>query len=132
MTSVSLGNLVRLTPLHTDELPAHPDLKDSKSSAQRPQLAAFLQAFLTEGLEFSKSFNTDFHKTGTKSSAPSSTPVDTLTLTIPGSQISKIPTSGEHVSVQRQSLTGTADAGEFWAARRSYHEDKQATGTAEW
>ena len=127
----TLGNLVRLAPLSTDDLPGHPDLKDSKEQVTRPGLVAFLRAFLKEGNQFASSFQTHFKKTGSKSSSPSTTPVDVITRDIRAGQISSIPWTGDASNPIPRQKPGK-DAGEYWVGRRSYHEDKRAAGTAEW
>ena len=131
----TLGNLVRLTPLQPSELPAHPDLPDvpDSSSSSRPQLLTFLRAILEEGVQFSNSFHEPsiFNKSSTKSSAPSTSSVDVLIRNVSPSEVDQIAWEGDSVAVPRKSKA-PGGQGEYWVARRSYHEDKKASGTAEW
>lgn len=131
----TLGNLIRLTPLQPSELPAHPDLPDASgsSSPSRPQLLTFLRAILEEGAQFTNSFHEPslFNKTSTKPSAPSTSSVDVLIRNVTPSELTQIAWEGENVAVPRESKA-PAGHGEYWVARRSYHEDKKAPGTADW
>src|SRR2546423_4370747 len=137
----SLGNLVRLSPLPLNELPAHPSIPNTpvKGTAisgverPRPELSAFLRAILDEGGAFlSKSnFQSTFTSHSSKSSSPSTSNVQILKRDIPSSEIEKIPWDSPPIPRRKPRAIGT----EHWFARRSRHANvssKEKKGSASW
>ena len=140
-SNAPLGNLVRLTPLTLDELPAHPSIPNTptKTSATtdaerpRPDLLTFLRAILDEGGAFlsKQNFQSTFSKHSTKSQADAKSHVDVLKRDISASQIEKLDWGSGSVPRRKP----TAIDAEHWFARRSRHVNKSSKaekGSASW
>ncbi|KAK5461242.1 hypothetical protein LTS15_003305 [Exophiala xenobiotica] len=150
-----LSNLIRLAPLQVSDLPGHPDLPGSGSSAD---LSALLTALLDDGASFlsPSTFGRNFKHHSTKPSPPSAARVEVLNHTVPANAIAQVQwtrgsshhpdsninnnnsnsNSGGGVGVSRSKpLKPTGD--EHWFARRSVHRDissksKDTPGHASW
>ncbi|KAK5236242.1 hypothetical protein LTR47_002968 [Exophiala xenobiotica] len=157
--SSSLSNLIRLAPLQVSDLPGHPDLPGSGSSAD---LSALVTALLDDGASFlsPSTFGRNFKHHSTKPSPPSAARVEVLNHTVPANAIAQVQwtrgssshhsdinsnnnnnnsnsnSGGGGVGVSRSKpLLKTGD--EHWFARRSVHRDvssknKDTPGHASW
>lgn len=127
-----LGNLLRLSPLHLDELPSHPkilNLAGKGSDKKPPELAAFIKEVLNQAIEFiDDTMPATFKEANLKASSPSTAQVRLLSRYIPSSQIKQITWSNPNVS--RQPPEDILDSGEAWFARRSRHVNQAQEGTA--
>jgi hypothetical protein len=136
-----LGNLVRLTPLLLNELPAHASIPNApikgaastEADIPRPELLTFLRAILDEGGVFldKSTFQSTFASRGSKSSPPSTTKVQVLTRDIPSSDIEEISWGSSPIPRRKPR---TIDM-EHWFARRSRHANvssKERKGSASW
>ena len=122
-----LGNLVRLTPLLLNEVPAHPlipetpvkGLENAGAERPRPDLLTFLHAILDEGGAFlsKDTFQSTFTSHSSKSSPPSTNDVQVLKRDISASEIEKLSWNSAPVP-RRKPHTFAA---EHWFARRSRH-----------
>ena len=133
--SSTLGNLVRLTPLQLNELPAHPSIAQSASDDQRPKLLSFLKAILDEGSSFlsKESLETTFNPASSKSSPPSTADVEVLKRDISAAAINDV--SWETAPLPRQKPQLHQVGAEYWFARRSQHANvssKEKQGSASW
>lgn len=94
-----LGNLVRLLPLHINELPAHPALESLISSAsdhtqpsERPNLMDFVEEVLDQATVFvDDTLPATFKEGGLKKSAPAISKVRQLSRNISKAEIEAIP-----------------------------------------
>jgi len=148
--SSSLSNLIRLAPLQVSDLPGHPDLPGSGSSAD---LSALVTALLDDGASFlsPSTFGRNFKHHSTKPSPPSAARVEVLNHTVPANAIAQVQwtrgSSSHHSDINSNSggggvgvsrskpLLKTGD--EHWFARRSVHRDissksKDTPGHAGW
>lgn len=122
--------MIRLAPLATDELPAHPSL----ATASRPDLAAFALALLDQGehLLRPENFNIYFKHHSMKSSPPSNNEVEVLSTEVSASKLNSIHWDTDQVL--RKKPAQLED--EFWYARRSQHHNvpnkHNSPGTASW
>lgn len=136
-----LGNLVRLTPLLLNELPAHASIPNAPASGAassqadrpRPELLTFLRAILDEGSAFldKSTLQSKFTSQSSKSAPPSTSSVQILKCTIPSSEIERIAWDGPPVPRRRPRALGA----EHWFARRSRHPNvssKEERGSASW
>ena len=148
--TLPLGNLVRLTPLHLDEIPAHPSIPNFSGvgrtdganasngtstgttlSKGRPDLQAFLKAILDEARTFIEAYPSLAQSAGTKAAQPSTAKVDLLKCQVSGSELSSVPWQSS--AIQRtEPSAAEKNAGEFWVARHSVHEDADTKGSASW
>ena len=137
----STGNLVRLTSLMLNELPAHPSIlgtpvkgaASSEAERPRPELLTFLRAILDEGGVFldKSTFQSTFTSQTSKSSPPSTTNVQVLKRDIPLSEIEKISWNSPPIPRRKPHAIGA----EHWFARRSRHPNvssKETKGSASW
>lgn len=140
-----LGNLIRLYPLSTEELPYHAllhgrptvadDLDRPATDEDRaelyghPTLDAFLKEVLDEATQFMHDLPSTFRECSLKSSPPPIADVWRLSRTIPRAQLAEIPL--KHTSVIQRGFPDEAlKAGETWFARRSRHSNQKQNGTA--
>lgn len=143
----TLGNLVRLVPLHLNELPAHPALTAESSisngltsesrrpgdadftSADRPQLLPFIREVLDQATSFVDDvLPRTFSEANEKSSSPAAAKVKVLKDALDAQQLSQIPwATGK---VPRKVPFPLGFQGEAWFARRSCHANQSQTGTA--
>lgn len=144
-----LGNLVRLLPLHINELPAHPALESLIStpprqnqssgsspyqagnvdSSERPNLISFMEEVLEQATVFiDDTIPNTFKKSGLKSSPPAIAKVELLRRNISKEEIQAIPWIND--SVPRNWSNGEKPA-EAWFARRSRHANHSSEGTAD-
>lgn len=124
-----MGEFIRLSPLYDTDLPSHPEIDGGHSADSRPSLAAFVYHILLEGEQFAESFHTDFHKVGKRTAPPSAAMVHNISRYVSPAEMSL---RGDAEHIKRQSPVRSAQTREFWAGRRSYHEDRRAPGTANW
>ncbi|KAH9902208.1 hypothetical protein F4778DRAFT_781442 [Xylariomycetidae sp. FL2044] len=130
MSTKELGPLVRLWGIRTAQLPAPTEEAD--------ELAPFLISLLQEAVPFidsaapkkKKKNPADGRKLwkpkGSRTHADSAAPVEVSERTIPAAALRPFAAG---------TGTGTGDSrpsGEYWACRRSVHEDAARTGTASW
>ena len=140
-SSAPLGNLVRLTPLTLNELPAHssipnpPTKNGATADAERPRpdLLTYLRAILDEGGAFlsKQNFQSTFSKHSTKSQADAKADVDVLKRDISASEIEKVNWGSGPIPRRKP----TAIDAEHWFARRSRHvnkSSKEERGSASW
>jgi len=142
-----LGNLVRLQPLHINELPVHPlldsllqdpeDAADGSSpshpakvnSTDRPNLISFVEEVLDQATLFvDDTLPTTFQERGLKSSAPSEAQVRLLSKSIGEADIRSIPWINS--SIPRNWSSNGKKPAEAWFARRSRHANRSGSGTA--
>ena len=146
-----LGNLVRLLPLHINELPAHPSLesllpnhtsnsnsaRSSPSQAgkvdphERPNLISFMEEILDQAAIFvDDTLPATFKEGGLKESKPSSAKVQLMKRMISPAEIKEIPWI--NASIPRNwSANRAGKSGEAWFARRSRHANHSSEGTAD-
>ncbi|KAL9100420.1 MAG: hypothetical protein Q9163_004202 [Psora crenata] len=134
-----LGNLIRLHPLHTSELPEHPaldslinhpqDEQSSNSPLIRPHIRPFIIHVLNEASQFADdTVLNSFKSRGKKKSPPARHPVELMTKTYSRREISEIPWQNQ--SLPRQ-WSGIQDKpAEVWVARKSRHPNRSEEGTA--
>ncbi len=146
-----LGNLVRLLPLHINELPAHPALdsllqnpssnRESASSSpsqtgkvdprERPNLISFMEEILDQAAMFvDDTLPATFKEGGLKRSEPSVAKVQLLKRMVPPAEIKAIPWINSSIP-RNWSANGAKKAGEAWFARRSRHANHSQEGTAD-
>ena len=149
MSTLNLGNLVRLMPLALDDLPPHPILDQLKhnepvttensqvqaeqpsSESARTSLSLFLTAILSEAVTFVDStVPSNFHEGSEKPSAPSSSKVRLLKRDITAAELSKIPWSDSKVN--RRVDEKVIEQGEPWFVRKSQHANSKKEGTVNW
>ncbi|KAL9076723.1 MAG: hypothetical protein Q9161_000708 [Pseudevernia consocians] len=144
-----LGNLVRLHPLHINELPAHPALdslistpsEHTKSagsspsqagkvdSSERPNLISFMEEVLDQATIFvDDTLPATFKEGGLKTSAPATAKVRLLSRNISMAEIQTIPWINS--SIPRNWSNGRKPA-EAWFARRSRHANHSDEGTCD-
>lgn len=144
MTSISpapLGNLVRLTPMLLNELPAHSSIPNTPikgvanegSERPRPDLLTFLRAILDEGGRFlsKDTFQSSFKSHSSKSAPPCPTDVQVSQREISASDIERVAWDSPPIP-RRKPLAIDA---EHWFARRSHHPNissKEKKGNASW
>ena len=118
-----LGNLVRLLPLHINELPAHPALEslvsttsrhpksadDSPSQtgkvdpSERPNLISFMEEVLDQASIFvDDTLPATFREGGLKKSAPATAKVRLLSRNISMAEIQSIPWVNSSTSTQKR------------------------------
>lgn len=143
-----LGNLVRLQPLHINELPAHPLfeslLKDPKNtpngstpshvtkidSTERPNLISFVEEVLDQATLFVDDTLPNTFKEGSlKSSAPSEAQVRLLSRSIGEADIRSVPWVNS--SIPRNWSSNGRKPTEAWFARRSRHANHSGDGTVD-
>jgi len=110
-----LGPLVRLRPLATKQLPAHPDLASAQATNDCPNLESFISDVLREASTFMTSYLPENAsvKSESKKSPPAQADVKVLVC-----NIARPP--------------GGSDNAETWFARTSLHHNKREQGTADW
>lgn len=144
-----LGNLVRLLPLHINELPAHPALESVLStpsehtksavsspsqagkvdSSERPNLISFMEEVLDQATIFvDDTLPATFKERGLKKSAPATAKVRLLSRNISMAEIQAVPWINS--SIPRNWSNGKKPA-EAWFARRSRHANFSSEGTAD-
>lgn len=145
-----LGNLIRLLPLHINELPVHPALevlvRPSKSSSnsassslshdgkvnsnERPNLISFMEDILDQATIFiDDTLPTTFKKGGLKQSAPSTAKVQLLSRMVKPAEIKAVPWINS--SIPRNWSANGSMPGEAWYARTSRHANHSSEGTAD-
>lgn len=133
-----LGNLVRLLPLHVNELPAHsaleslvnPDKSSNSNTAERPNLISFVEEVLDQAAIFVKdTLPNTFKKGNLKSSSPSKAPVRLLSRDIGDAATQSVPWINS--SIPRNWSANGRKPPEAWFARRSRHANQSAEGTAD-
>jgi hypothetical protein len=143
-----LGNLVRLQPLHINELPAHPllnslihDPKDVSNesspshitkikSTDRPNLISFVEEVLDQAIMFvDDTLPNTFKEGGLKKSPPSEAPVRLLSRSIGEADVRAIPWINS--SIPRHWSSNGKMPAEAWFARRSRHAHQSREGTAD-
>ena len=133
-----LGNLVRLLPLHTNELPAHPALDrlikteeaSSIQAADRPNLISFVEEVLDQAAIFvDDTLPNTFKEGALKSSPPSKAPVRLLSREIGIAEIQSVPWVNS--SIPRNWSVNSKKSPEAWYARRSRHANHSDEGTAD-
>ena len=146
-----LGNLVRLLPLHINELPAHPDLDsslhnttskgDSKGtspsqagkidSSERPNLISFMEEVLDQATIFvDDTLPATFKEAGLKTSKPSVGKVQLLKRMVSPAEVKAVPWINSSIP-RNWSANGNKKPGEAWFARRSRHANHSSEGTAD-
>lgn len=146
-----LGNLVRLLPLHINELPAHPALDsllqnpssngESASSSpsqndkidprERPNLISFMEEILDQAVVFvDDTLPATFTKGGLKNSEPSVAKVQLLKRMVPPTEMEAVPWINSSIP-RNWSANGAKKSGEAWFARRSRHANHSQEGTAD-
>lgn len=147
MTSSALGNLVRLAPLHLDELPAHPSLTATEPASSklqsgsqrpddatppstiRPQLLPFINEILNEATTFTDDLLPQtFTATNSKPSPPATAKVNVLKRELDTHHLSQIPWATARIP--RKAPSAPRPQREAWFARRSHHADRSQPGTA--
>ncbi|KAF6227348.1 hypothetical protein HO133_008792 [Letharia lupina] len=144
-----LGNLVRLLPLHINELPAHPALESlviphsehtrsaesspsqagKVDSSERPNLISFMEEVLDQATIFvDDTLPATFKEGNLKKSAPATAKVRLLSRNISEAEIQAIPWINS--SIPRNWSNGRKPA-EAWFARRSRHANHSDEGTAD-
>lgn len=146
-SSTTLGNLVRLVPLHLRELPAHPALTAQSStghglpsgsqsrgdatsaSSGRPQLLPFVKEILDQATSFVDDvLPRTFSELNEKRSTPAAAKVKVLKRELDAQELSQIPwATGK---IPRKVTLPRESRGESWFARRSCHANQSQTGTA--
>ena len=133
-----LGNLVRLLPLHINELPAHPALESlvnsDKSSTitadERTNVITFVSEILVQAIAFvDDTLPATFKEGSLKPSPPSKAQVKLLSKDIGAPEIESIPWTGSTVN-RTWSAKGKKPP-EAWFARRSHHVNQKSDGTAD-
>ena len=139
ITSMPLGNLVRLIHLELEEIPVHQSIvKYLNNSSQPPQsnaskpassspdgtspntdikkqpdLKQFIKAILDEATNFvDHEIPTSFKKKGTKSNPPASAKIDLLQRMISSEEIKRIPF--QEANVSRKASKAEESNGEAW------------------
>jgi hypothetical protein len=154
-----LGNLVRLLPLHINELPAHPALDsllqhatsndDSNghtnshtngttpsqagkiASTERPNLISFMEEVLDQATIFvDDTLPATFKKCGLKTSKPSTGKVELLKRMVSPAEVKAVPWINSSIP-RNWSANGNKKPGEAWFARRSRHANHSSGGTAD-
>lgn len=115
-----LGNLLRLTPLHHGDLPAHPSLPNT---SPRPDLLPFILTLLSQGSAFlsKDTFPVHFtsHSTKTSKDASENVPVEVHKLDVPASALQSIDWEAGS-AVKRRTPTEELKT-EHWFTRHSRH-----------
>ncbi len=133
-----LGNLVRLLPLHINELPAHPafeSLVESHLSSnfkpdERPNLISFMEEVLDQATMFiDDTLTNTFIERGLRSSPPSRAQVKLLSRGIGDAELQSIPWINS--SIPRNWSANGKKPTEAWFARRSRHVNYKDEGTAD-
>lgn len=120
-----LGNLVRLLPLHINELPAHPALESlisassernksadiipsqvgNADASERPNLISFMEEILDQATIFvDDTLPTTFKEGGLKKSAPATAKVRLLSRSISIAEIQAIPWINSSMYVPKENL----------------------------
>lgn len=137
----SLGNFIRLHPLHTNELPAHPALNsvvngpkgkqdaNTPTNVTRPPLLQFVKHILFEASEFAENaIPNTFTSKGGKKSPPSYNDVELSKHSYSSSETQRL--NWQNSRLPRQ-WSGHGDKpAEHWCARRSRHANHSEDGTA--
>ena len=136
---IALGNLVRLLPLHLNELPAHqafespandPALNRNNSPVERPNLISFIEEVLDQATMFvDDTLSATFKDGGLKSSPPSIAKVKLLSRSIESTNFQSVPWINS--SIPRNWSTNGTKPAEHWFARRSLHASQSGDGTAD-
>ena len=147
-----LGNLVRLLPLHINELPAHPALESlvSNPSEQRrsvgsspsqagkveaseqPNLISFMEEVLDQATIFiDDTLPATFKEGGLKRSAPATAKVRLLSRNISMAEIQAIPWMNTSMYIPRQSLPHLNISCIFYLSHHSAFPFEQAIFTLE-
>jgi Protein of unknown function (DUF3074) len=136
MSTIPLGNLVRIVPLDLSELPPHPSIPQAgtTSTSSDSHLLTFLLAILHEASTFlsPSTFTTTFTSLSKKPSPPSTSAVEVYKREIRSPEISSINWS-ENQKIPRKKPARVED--ENWFARRSLHKNessKTTDGCASW
>lgn len=133
------GNLIRLIPLHINEVPAHTALKKTPTtisnananSSQNPTgdspgVIAFAKAVLDEGTGFADTdMPVHFSRKSVKKPPPSKTDVEVLEHFISSNSESR-----SESAIPRH-WSGQQKLDETWFARRSYHPNHSVAGSAD-
>ena len=145
-----LGNLVRLLPLHVNELPAHPALEALISNAvakngstgnnssqaveldayERPNLISFVEEVLDQATIFvDETIPATFKEGPLKKSGSSTAKVRLLSRNVTVAETSAVPWINS--SVPRNWSANAKKPAEAWFARRSRHANHSDEGTAD-
>ena len=141
----SLGNFIRLHPLHTNELPSHSALSSlingpkgkqasngntpTNGAVTRPSLRQFITHVLTEASHFAENIvPNSFSSRGLKKSLPARNDVELLTQSFSKRDIQDLPWRNPYLP-RHWSGQGIKPA-EHWFARRSRHPNQSEEGTA--
>ena len=133
-----LGNLVRLLPLHVNELPAHaafesllePHKPGATETNKRPNLISFVLEVLEQATVFVEDTLPNTFKEGsTKTSSPSKAQVKLLSREVDVVEIQSIPWMDSNIP-RNWSASGKKPP-EAWFARRSRHANHCEEGTAQ-
>ena len=118
--SSQLGNLLRLTPLHHSDLPAHPSLTNT---TPRPELLPFILTLLSQGSAFlsKETFPAHFthHSIKTSKEASENVPVEVHKLDVPSTALQSIDWEGGSVLKRRKPTEELKT--EHWFTRHSRH-----------
>lgn len=121
-----LGNLLRLTPLHSNDLPAHPFLSNA---IPRPELLPFILTMLAQGTSFlsKDTFPAHFtyHSTKTSKDATENVPVEVHKLDVPVNALQSIDWATSS-PVKRSSPAESLNT-EHWFTRHSRHANMPST-----
>lgn len=121
-----LGNVLRLTPLSHDDLPAHSSLPNTTA---RPDLLSFVLTMLSQGTAFlsKDTFPTNFtpHSTKTSKDASENVPVEVHKLDIPLNSLQNINWESSS-PIKRRKPTENLNT-EHWFTRHSRHANILST-----
>lgn len=145
-----LGNLVRLLPLHINEIPAHPALESlvrnpaspsnsngsspsqngKVDSSERPHLITFMEEILDQAAIFvDDTLPETFKKGSLKKSKPATAKVQLLSRMVKPAEMKMVPWINS--SIPRNWSANGKKPGEAWFARRSRHANHSSEGTAD-
>ena len=131
-----LGNLVRILPLHINELPHHPSFEslvdsaggNSSRSNERPAVISFVKEVLDQAIAFTDDLPNTFKDGGLKSSPPAEARVRLLSREIGTADIQSIRWTQS--TIPRSYSSKNKKPAEAWFARKSQHVNRSEKGTA--
>ncbi|KAL9612870.1 MAG: hypothetical protein Q9167_002554 [Letrouitia subvulpina] len=141
-----LGNLLRLAPLQTQQLPSHPSIvvssgdqsgrkqtengSDEATKSSRPNLVTFVEEILDEALTFvDGTLPSTFGQFSERISPPGQIEVQLLKREISGHELSQVPWTKS--KVPRHVPEGVQNTSELWFARKSSHINHVGQDTAD-
>lgn len=141
-----LGNLLRLAPLQSQQLPSHPSIVvgsggqsglqqtenelDEGTKNTRPDLVTFVKEVLDEALTFvDGTLPSTFGQISERISPPGQIKVQILKREISGHELSQIPWTNS--KVPRPVPEGVQNTSESWFARKSSHVSRIGQNTAD-